>query len=253
MVMMMVVCYDDGEDGGGGSGVVKVARGREWELVGVDVVGKFFSTAGGATAAGGGEGSPEKMVERERIVLMDVLCNAGETHGLFFQILFLLKDKIGDDPERWIFSITEYFSLLNTPANQRLRIVGFNLEGVAAEWFWWMSRNGLITTWDRFVESVKNRFGPLKNEDPQRALSKLLQLGIVEDYQQEFQKLMNRVTDLEEEPAPTTGETYAPPAPKTAKQLAARRNQERVKSILLLAIPDEYLLKFHNVADAKSL
>ncbi|GKD50833.1 hypothetical protein Tco_1279809 [Tanacetum coccineum] len=61
------------------------------------------------------------------------------------------------------------------------------------------------------------------------------------------------IGDLEEEPAPTTGETSAPPAPKTAKQLAARRNQERVKSILLLAIPDEYLLKFHNVADAKSL
>ncbi|GJZ55147.1 hypothetical protein Tco_0610340 [Tanacetum coccineum] len=60
--------------------------------------------------------------------------------------------------------------------------------------------------------------------------------------------------DLEEEHAPT-GETSAPPAPKTAKakQLAARKNQERVKSILLLAIPDEYLLKFHNVADAKSL
>ncbi|GKB80997.1 hypothetical protein Tco_0947892 [Tanacetum coccineum] len=33
--------------------------------------------------------------------------------------------------------------------------------------------------------------------------------------------------DLEEEPAPTR-ETSAPPAPKTAKQLAARRNQERV-------------------------
>ncbi|GKE31614.1 hypothetical protein Tco_1450936, partial [Tanacetum coccineum] len=46
------------------------------------------------------------------------------------------------------------------------------------------------------------------------------------------------IGDLEEEPAPTTGETSAPPAPKTAKQLAARRNQERVKSILLLAIPD---------------
>ncbi|GJT24656.1 putative ribonuclease H-like domain-containing protein [Tanacetum coccineum] len=58
--------------------------------------------------------------------------------------------------------------------------------------------------------------------------------------------------DLEEESAPT-GETSAPPAPKTAKQLAAKRNQERVKSILLLAIPDEYLLKFHNVPDAKSL
>ncbi|GJT33881.1 hypothetical protein Tco_0924300 [Tanacetum coccineum] len=32
-----------------------------------------------------------------------------------------------------------------------------------------------------------------------------------------------------------------------------RRNQERIKSILLLAIPDEYLFKFHNVPDAKSL
>ncbi|GJS87494.1 ribonuclease H-like domain-containing protein [Tanacetum coccineum] len=45
----------------------------------------------------------------------------------------------------------------------------------------------------------------------------------------------------------------APPAPKTAKQLATKRNRERVKSILLLAIPDEYLLKFRNVLDAKSL
>ncbi|GJX02680.1 hypothetical protein Tco_0188596 [Tanacetum coccineum] len=38
----------------------------------------------------------------------------------------------------------------------------------------------------------------------------------------------------------------------TAKQLTTKRNQERVKCILLLAIPDEYLLKFHNVPDAKS-
>ncbi|GJU09992.1 receptor-like serine/threonine-protein kinase ALE2 [Tanacetum coccineum] len=81
----------------------------------------------------------------------------------------------GTDPESWIFSITEYFSLLNTPVDQRLRIVGFNLEGEAAEWFRWMTRNGLITNWDAFVESVKNRFGPSKYEDPQGALSKLLQ------------------------------------------------------------------------------
>ncbi|GKB48922.1 hypothetical protein Tco_0899675 [Tanacetum coccineum] len=51
--------------------------------------------------------------------------------------------------------------------------------------------------------------------------------------------IVNR--DLEEEPVPT-GETSAPPAPK---KLAARRNQERVKSILLLAIPNEYILKVY--------
>ncbi|GJV57981.1 hypothetical protein Tco_1458986 [Tanacetum coccineum] len=61
--------------------------------------------------------------------------------------------------------------------------------------------------------------------------------------------------DLQEESAPTGDQSgpSAPPVPKTVKQLAAKRNQERVKSILLLAIPDEYLLKFHNVPDAKSL
>ncbi|GKC23433.1 hypothetical protein Tco_1025583, partial [Tanacetum coccineum] len=58
--------------------------------------------------------------------------------------------------------------------------------------------------------------------------------------------------DLLEEAAPA-GEQFNPPAPKTAKQLTSKRNRERVKSILLLAIPDEYLLKFHNVPDAKSL
>ncbi|GJU15586.1 hypothetical protein Tco_1143552 [Tanacetum coccineum] len=48
--------------------------------------------------------------------------------------------------------------------------------------------------------------------------------------------------DLEDEATPS-GEQSSPPVP----------NQERIKSILLLAIPDEYLLKFHNVPDAKSL
>ncbi|GJY17547.1 ty3-gypsy retrotransposon protein [Tanacetum coccineum] len=101
----------------------------------------------------------------------------GTLHRYCSSVLF-----IGINPKSWIFAINEYFLLLNTPAEQRLRIVGFNLEGAAAEWFRWMSQNGLITTWDRFEESVKNRFGPSKYEDPQGALSKLLQLGTMEEY-----------------------------------------------------------------------
>ncbi|GJT02661.1 hypothetical protein Tco_0823830 [Tanacetum coccineum] len=58
--------------------------------------------------------------------------------------------------------------------------------------------------------------------------------------------------DLEDEATPL-GEQSSPSVPKTAKQLAARRNHERIKSIFLLAILDEYLLKFRNVPDAKSL
>ncbi|GKC31288.1 retrotransposon-related protein, partial [Tanacetum coccineum] len=76
-----------------------------------------------------------------------------------------------------------------------INVCGY-LEGAAAEWFRWMSRNGLITDWERFKESVMNRFGPSKYEDPQGALSKLLQRGTIEEYQCEFEKLMNRVTGI---------------------------------------------------------
>ncbi|GKE73293.1 retrotransposon-related protein [Tanacetum coccineum] len=89
-----------------------------------------------------------------------------------------------------------YFLLLNTLTDPWLKIVGFNLEDAAMEWFQWMTRNGLITTWARFEESARNCFGPLEFEDPNEALSKFLQLGTVKDYQREFEKLMNWARDI---------------------------------------------------------
>ncbi|GJX29560.1 hypothetical protein Tco_0237639 [Tanacetum coccineum] len=41
--------------------------------------------------------------------------------------------------------------------------------------------------------------------------------------------------------------------PKTAKQKLARKNELKAKSTLLLANPDEHLLKFHGIKDAKTL
>ncbi|GJZ04562.1 ribonuclease H-like domain-containing protein [Tanacetum coccineum] len=44
-----------------------------------------------------------------------------------------------------------------------------------------------------------------------------------------------------------------PIPPKTAEQKLARKNELKAKSTLMLAIPDEHLLKFHACKDAKSL
>ncbi|GJZ63844.1 hypothetical protein Tco_0620265, partial [Tanacetum coccineum] len=41
--------------------------------------------------------------------------------------------------------------------------------------------------------------------------------------------------------------------PKTAEQKLARKNKLKAKSTMLLAIPDEHLLKFHGIKDAKTL
>ncbi|GJX23667.1 hypothetical protein Tco_0228112 [Tanacetum coccineum] len=72
----------------------------------------------------------------------------------------------GTDPDRWIFSITEYLTHLSTPVDQRLRV------------------------------SVRNRFGLCKYKDHQGALSNLLRKGTVAQYHGEFEKLMNHVTDV---------------------------------------------------------
>ncbi|GKE78106.1 hypothetical protein Tco_1544226 [Tanacetum coccineum] len=47
--------------------------------------------------------------------------------------------------------------------------------------------------------------------------------------------------------------TKGPIPLKTAKQKLARKNELKAKSTLLLAIPDEHLLKFHGIKDAKTL
>ncbi|GJZ77127.1 hypothetical protein Tco_0641799 [Tanacetum coccineum] len=44
-----------------------------------------------------------------------------------------------------------------------------------------------------------------------------------------------------------------PIPPKTAEQKLARKNELKAKSTLMLAIPDEHLLKFHACKDAKSM
>ncbi|GJW48788.1 ribonuclease H-like domain-containing protein [Tanacetum coccineum] len=54
-------------------------------------------------------------------------------------------------------------------------------------------------------------------------------------------------------PAVASASAEGPIPPKTAKQKLARKNELKAKSTLLLAIPDEHLLKFHGIKDAKTL
>ncbi|GJX18808.1 hypothetical protein Tco_0221485 [Tanacetum coccineum] len=54
-------------------------------------------------------------------------------------------------------------------------------------------------------------------------------------------------------PAIASASTEGPIPPKTTEQKLARKNELKTKSTLLLAIPDEHLLKFHGIKDAKTL
>ncbi|GJS38498.1 hypothetical protein Tco_0563541 [Tanacetum coccineum] len=54
-------------------------------------------------------------------------------------------------------------------------------------------------------------------------------------------------------PAVASASAEGPIPPKTVEQKLARKNELKAKSTLLLAIPDEHLLKFHRIKDAKTL
>ncbi|GKB32113.1 hypothetical protein Tco_0871514 [Tanacetum coccineum] len=53
--------------------------------------------------------------------------------------------------------------------------------------------------------------------------------------------------------ASASASTEGPIPPKTVEQKLARKNELKAKSTLLLAIPDEHLLKFQRIKDAKTL
>ncbi|GKE42099.1 hypothetical protein Tco_1469383, partial [Tanacetum coccineum] len=54
-------------------------------------------------------------------------------------------------------------------------------------------------------------------------------------------------------PVAASASAEGPIPPKTIEQKMARKYELKAKSTLLLAIPDEHLLKFHGIKDAKTL
>ncbi|GKC14035.1 hypothetical protein Tco_1010817 [Tanacetum coccineum] len=68
------------------------------------------------------------------------------------------------------------------------------------------------------------------------------------DHLTRFEVIMNG-----DAPAIASASTEGPIPPKTVEQKLARKNELKAKSTLLLAIPDEHLLKFHGIKDVKTL
>ena len=65
-------------------------------------------------------------------------------------------------------------------------------------WYQWNQKNTKILSWEEFLQSLQVRFGPSELEDYQGKLTKLVQTGSVLKYQEEFEKLSNKVDVLSE-------------------------------------------------------
>ena len=87
-----------------------------------------------------------------------------------------------------------------TPEDERVTIASLYLDGAALSWYQWMFSNGLITSWEGFLQALESRFTPTFYEDPKGALFKLTQHGTVNEYLTQFERLANRVVGLHSPP-----------------------------------------------------
>ena len=76
-------------------------------------------------------------------------------------------------------------------------LASFHIEGEANQWWRWLNRTfreeRREVTWAVFEEELWARFGPMDGKDFDETLSHIREVGSPREYQQEFEKLGNRV------------------------------------------------------------
>nr|GLL22224.1 uncharacterized protein LOC112097934 [Ipomoea trifida] len=120
------------------------------------------------------------------------------THRRHLPLKIDLPKFDGADPHGWIFLMQEFFNYHDTPEDQRLSYVSFMVSGEASEWLRWMKNNNLLRSWPEFLDQVRLRFDASHFEDFLGRLSKTCQVTTVAAYRAEYEKLLNKVTNVPE-------------------------------------------------------
>ncbi|KAF7813177.1 retrotransposon-related protein [Senna tora] len=93
------------------------------------------------------------------------------------------------DVEYWIFKLQEFFEVYTIPKEHWIKVSAYG-------WYMWSRRNKLFRDWNSFLSALRLRFGDSLYEDPKQALKELMQLNTVEEYQSEFETIVNKAIGL---------------------------------------------------------
>ncbi|XP_059456434.1 uncharacterized protein LOC132186472 [Corylus avellana] len=99
----------------------------------------------------------------------------------------------GDDPDSWCYRAEQFFEFYDIQERQKLRITAFHMEGKALSWFQALRNTNNLSSWNDFLIAIQVRFGKGAYDDPMETLSKLKQVGSLEEYKTQFEILANRV------------------------------------------------------------
>jgi hypothetical protein len=105
----------------------------------------------------------------------------------------------GEDPETWCCRAEQFFEMYCTPDTQRLSICAFHMDGKALVWFQELKASNAISSRTDFTRAIQIRFGRGPYDNPMETLSKLCQVGSLEDYKNQFDILALKVHRLPDE------------------------------------------------------
>jgi hypothetical protein len=145
-----------------------------------DVVGDGSSTSGGKGKVLAGDGT------------------AGGPATATHKLRFPTYDG-GTDPLAWLHKCDQFFRAARTPDEEKTWYAAYYLEGDAQQWYFRLECNQGAPTWDRFVDLVSRRFGPLERSNPLGELIKLQRAGSVAEFQDQFLRLLDRCDGVTEQ------------------------------------------------------
>lgn len=109
----------------------------------------------------------------------------------------------GDNVLGWIYKCDQFFEVDSTSENIKVKMVSIHLEGKALLWHQSLMKTrefGSWPSWGDYKTAIIARFGNNSFDDPMAEIMNLRQKGTVEQYQEQFDGLLNR-TDLSEKQA----------------------------------------------------
>ncbi|KAK8562402.1 hypothetical protein V6N12_010483 [Hibiscus sabdariffa] len=93
-------------------------------------------------------------------------------------------------------TVRELFLQSATNEDDKVGLAAFHILGEAQLWFDQVEEEETDLDWRRFKECCHVRFEPPMSNNPLEELANLKQTGTVEEYQNQFQSLLARISDL---------------------------------------------------------
>jgi len=98
----------------------------------------------------------------------------------------------------WLYKAEKFFTLYNTPDEQKVVIASIHFEGKVLPWFQLLEKAHQVPDWLSLSTAIQIQFGPSQIDNLRLDLFKLTQTSTMADYYASFTELANQSYRLDD-------------------------------------------------------